>query len=76
MRTNPKTLLLKIRERWSTKSWNWIRDTQLYEDKHRYRINAGVLDPMRTPALNLLRLAGFASIREGLRAVMTSSRHK
>lgn len=46
-------------------------DTQLHEDKHRYRGNgAGVLAAMRTAALNLLRLAGFDSIRESLHAVM------
>ncbi len=52
-------------------SWYWIRDTQLREDKHRYRGNgAGVLATLRAAALNLLRLAGFDSIREGLKAVM------
>jgi len=52
-------------------SWHWIRDTQLHEDKHRYRGNgAGVLATLRTAALNLLRLAEFDSIREGLHAVV------
>jgi len=52
-------------------SWHWIRDTQLHEDKDRYRGNgAAVLATLLTAALNLLRLAGFDSIREGLHAVM------
>jgi hypothetical protein len=60
-----------MQERWSIESWHWIRDTQLHEDKHRYRDNSvGVLATLRTAALNLLRLAGFNSIREGLHAVM------
>ena len=60
-----------MRERWSLESWHWIRDTQLREDQHRYRGNgAGVMAALRTAALNLLRLAGFGSIREGLQAVM------
>ena len=71
LRTTPAALLRLIRERWSIESWHWIRDTQLHEDKHRYRGNgAGVLATLRTAALNLLRLAGFDSIREGLHAVM------
>jgi len=71
LRTTPKALLRLIRERWSIESWHWIRDTQLHEDKHRYRGNgAGVLATLRTAALNLLRLAGFDSIRVGLHAVM------
>ena len=71
LRTTPEALLRLIRERWSIESWHWIRDTQLHEDRHRYRGNgAGVLAAMRTAALNLLRLAGFDSIREGLYAVM------
>jgi predicted transposase YbfD/YdcC len=60
LRTTPEALLRLIRERWSIESWHWIRDTQLHEDKHRYRGNgAGVLAMLRTAALNLLRLAGF-----------------
>ena len=71
LRTTPEALLRLIRQRWSIESWHWIRDTQLHEDKHRYRGNgAGVLATLRTAALNLLRLAGFDSIREGLHAVM------
>ena len=71
LRTTPEALLRLIRRRWSIESWHWIRDTQLHEDKHRNRGNgAGVLATLRTAALNLLRLAGFDSIREGLHAVM------
>ena len=43
----------------------------LHEDDHRYRGNgAGVMAALRTAAMNLLRLTGFGSIREGLQAVM------
>ena len=71
LRTTPEALLQHVRERWSLESWHWIRDTQLHEDKHRYRGNgAGVMATLRTAALNLLRIAGFNSIREGLQAVM------
>ncbi len=48
-------------------------DTQheLHEDKHRYRGNgACVLAALRSEALNLLRLDGFDSMREGLNAVL------
>jgi hypothetical protein len=52
-------------------SWHWIRDTQVHEDKHRYRGNgAGVIAALRTAALYMLLLTGFNSIREGLQAVM------
>ena len=71
MRTTPEALLRLVRERWSLESWHWNRDTQLREDHHRYRGNgAGVMATLRTAALNLLRLAGFGSIREGLQSVM------
>jgi predicted transposase YbfD/YdcC len=71
LRTTPDALLRLVRERWSLESWHWIRDTQLREDHHRYRGNgAGVMATLRTAAMNLLRLAGFDSIREGLQAVM------
>ena len=71
LRTTPEALLSLVRERWSIESWHWIRDTQLREDAHRYRGNgAGVMAALRTAGLNLLRLAGFDSIREGLQAVM------
>jgi hypothetical protein len=60
-----------VRDRWSIESWHWIRDTQLHEDVHRYRGNgAGTMATLRTAALNLLRLAGFQSIRAGMKAVM------
>ena len=71
LRTTPKALLQLVRDRWSIEGWHWIRDTQLHEDAHRYRGNgAGVMATLRTAALNLLRLAGFQSIRAGLQAVM------
>ena len=51
--------------------WHWDRDTQLHEDAHRYRGNgAGAMGTLRTAAMNLLRLAGFQSIRAGMQAVM------
>ena len=60
-----------MRVRWSIEGWHWIRDTQLQEDAHRYRGNgAGSMATLRTAALNLLRLAGFQSIRAGMQAVM------
>ena len=44
-------------------NWHWIRDTQIREDHHRYRGNgAGVMATLRTAAMNVLQLAGFASI--------------
>ena len=71
LRTAPEALLQLVRDRWSIEGWHWIRDTQLHEDAHRYRGNgAGVMATLRTAALNLLRLAGFQSIRAGLQAVM------
>ena len=71
LRTTPESLLQLVRDRWSIEGWHWIRDTQLHEDAHRYRGNgAGVMATLRTAALNLLRLAGFRSIRTGLQAVM------
>ena len=64
-------MLRLVSERWSIESWHWIRDTHLREDDYRYRGNgAGVMATLRTAGLNLLRLAGFASIRDGLQAVM------
>ena len=60
-----------MRNRWSFEGWHWIRDTQLHEDARRYRGNgASVMATLRTAALNLLRLAGFCSIRSELKAVM------
>ena len=71
LRTTPEALLRQVRDRWSIESWHWIRDTQLHEDAHRYRGNgAGAMAPLRTAAMNLLRLAGFESIRAGMQAVM------
>ena len=71
LRTTPEALLQLVRDRWSIEGWNWIRDTQLREDAHRYQGNgAGVMATLRTAAMNLLRLAGFRSIRTGLLAVM------
>ncbi len=71
LRTTPEAMLQLVRDSWSIEGWHWIRDTQLHEDAHRYRGNgAGVLATLRTAALNLLRLAGFRSIRAGLQAVI------
>ena len=71
LRTTPEALLRLVRDRWSIEGWHWIRDTQLHEDAHRYRGNgAGAMATLRTAALNLLRLAGFRSIRSGLQTVM------
>ena len=79
LRTTPEGLLQLVRDRWSNRfaeakgyeGWHWIRDTQLQEDAHRYRGNgAGTMATLRTAALNLLRLAGFQSIRAGMQAVM------
>ena len=71
LRTSPEALLRLVRERWSIESWHWIRDTQLHEDDHRYKGNgAGVMASMRTAGMNLLRFAGFQSIRTGMQAVM------
>jgi hypothetical protein len=71
LRTTPEALLQQVRVRWSIEGWHWIRDTQLQEDAHRYRGNgAGSMATLRTAALNLLRLAGFQSIRAGMQAVM------
>ena len=71
LRTTPEALLRLVRDRWSIECWPWIRDTQLHEDAHRYRGNgAGAMGTLRTAAMNLLRLAGFQSIRAGMQAVM------
>jgi predicted transposase YbfD/YdcC len=70
LRTTPEALLQLVRDRWSIEGWHWIRDTQLHEDAHRYRGNgASAMAPLRTAALNLLRLAGYQSIRAGMQAV-------
>ncbi|MGB5136651.1 MAG: hypothetical protein WBN89_15935 [Prochlorococcaceae cyanobacterium] len=71
IRTTPEALLQLVCDRRSIEGWLWIRDTQLHEDAHRYRGNgAGVMATLRTAALDLLRLAGFQSIRAGMQAVM------
>ena len=71
LRTTPEALLRLVRDRWSIEGWHWIRDTQLHEDAHSYRGNgAGSMATLRTAALNLLRLAGFQSIRSGMQTVM------
>ena len=71
LRTTPEPLLQLVRDRSSIECWHWIRDTQLHEDGHRYRGNgAGTMATLRTAALNLLRLAGFQSIRTGMQTVM------
>ena len=71
LRTPPAALLQLVRDRWSIECWHWVRDTQLHEDAHRYRGNgAGAMATLRTAALNLLRLAGFQSIRTGMQSVM------
>jgi hypothetical protein len=70
LRTTPEALLRLVRDRWSIEGWHWIRDTQLHEDAHRYRGNgASAMATLRTAALNLLRLAGYQSIRAGMQAV-------
>ena len=59
-----EALLQLLRDRWSLESWHWIRDIQLRKDDHRCRGNsAGVMAIVLTAARNLLRLAGFDSIR-------------
>ena len=71
LRTSPDALLRLVRDRWSIEGWHWIRDTQVHEDAHRHRGNgAAVMATLQAAALNLLRLAGFQSIRSGMQAVM------
>jgi predicted transposase YbfD/YdcC len=70
VRTTPQALLRLIRQRWSIENeWHWARDAQLGEDAHRYanRIGAPVFALLRTIVMNLLRRAGYRSIRQGLR---------
>jgi hypothetical protein len=61
-----------VRERWSIEGWHLIRDTQLHVDAYCYRGNgAGMLaTTLSAGALNLLRLAGFQSIRAAFQAVI------
>ena len=71
MLTTPEAMLQLVCDRWSIEVWHWIRDTQFHEDAHRYRGNgAGAMVTLRTAALNLLRLAGFRSIRAGMQEVI------
>jgi predicted transposase YbfD/YdcC len=73
LRTAPEALLRVIRQRWSNENeWHWARDVQLGEDAHRYANRNGVplCAFLRTAALNLLRLAGFQSIRTWMQTVM------
>ena len=71
LRTTPEAMLRQVRDRWSIESLHWIRYTQDHEDAHRYRGNgAGAMATLRTTAMNLLRVAGFDSIRAGIQAVM------
>ena len=70
IRTTPDALLRLIRQRWSIENeWHWARDAQLGEDAHRYanRNGAPVFAFLRTVVMNLLRRAGYRSIRQGLR---------
>ena len=70
IRTTPEALLRLVRQRWSIENeWHWARDAQLGEDAHRYanRIGAPVFAFLRTIVMNLLRRAGYRSIRQGLR---------
>lgn len=69
LRPTPAALLQLVLDRLSIEGWRWIRDSQLHEVTHRYRASgAGAM--LLTAALNLLRLAGFQSVRAGVQAVM------
>ena len=55
---------------WSLENeWPWARDAQLGEDAHRYANRHGVpvFSFLCTVAMNLLRRAGYRSIRQGIR---------
>ena len=70
IRTTPEAVLRLVRQRWSMENeWHWARDAPLGEDAHRYanRIGAPVFAFLRTIVMNLLRRAGYRSIRQGLR---------
>jgi len=70
LRTRPEALLRLIRQRWSIENeWHWARDAQLGEDAHRYanRTGAPLFSFLRTVVMNLLRRAGYRSIRQGYR---------
>ncbi len=63
-------MLRLIRQRWSIENeWRWARDAQLGEEAHRYgnRTGAAVFSFLRTIVMNLLRLGGYRSIRQGFR---------
>ena len=65
-----------VRDRWSIdNSLYWPRDTQPWEDAHRYRESNGVqiMATLRSLAMNALRLDGFWSITEGLAALSHDS---
>ncbi len=69
--TTPNGLMQLVRDCWSAEGWHWIRDTQLHEVAHRYRGNgAGAMAMLPTAAMNLLRMAGYRSIRTGMQVVM------
>jgi hypothetical protein len=71
LRITPETLLQLLRDSWSIVCWHWIFDAQLHDDTHRYRGNgAWGLATLLTAAMNLLRFAGFDSIRAGMQAVI------
>jgi hypothetical protein len=54
----PESILQLVRGRWCMESWHWIFNTQLHEDKHRFRGDgAGVMATLPTAALNLLLLS-------------------
>ncbi|QEY31007.1 hypothetical protein EVJ50_00795 [Synechococcus sp. RSCCF101] len=67
LRTTQTALLELIRDRWSLDSWDWIRDALLREDNHRGGGDAaGVMATLRIAALNLMRVVGLRSVRQGL----------
>ncbi|QPN72028.1 hypothetical protein [Synechococcus sp. CBW1108] len=66
--TKPEALLRLIRQCWSIENeWHWTRDTQLYEDAHRYanRNGAPLFAFLRTVVINLLRNGGYRSVHAG-----------
>ena len=66
------TITTGKRQRWSMDNeWHWARDAQLGEDAHRYahRTGVAVFSFLRTIVMNLLRRAGYRSIRQGFREV-------
>lgn len=77
LRTGAKILLRHVRQRWLIEnSWHWVRNTQLWEDAHRYREENGVqiLATLRSTAINVLRLDGICSIAAGMAALLTTSK--